>query len=313
MGVYTRNRAFRLYLSSKWGKKGAEFVLEPSPANAFPVDLSTWSGERAVLLDSLVCPTYAGRASAHGDRESAGARLLAVDGASADAPTPAGAPGRAVGPNAAGGNSKFAVVGTASPFPSLDAFLRAHLAARFPARPGRVRQATYLPPRPCEALDRGGRGRAPPPGRTRSGGGGTVVFEIRGNRFCGNVGRWHRSNHVFYVASLPRRERVQTPEERDPGKPLGWLYQKCHDPDCRGFRSEGVALPARVAEDIVAALADCGGSAEDSDGGEEWWERDDPEGDAAALEALEAAEDDMAALEALEAAERSMEAGRARS
>mmetsp|Transcript_16866 Transcript_16866/g.29817 ORF Transcript_16866/g.29817 Transcript_16866/m.29817 type:complete len:435 (-) Transcript_16866:171-1475(-) len=53
LGVYTRNRAFRLYLSSKFGKRQ---VLEPSTTNTFPYDDTTPEQTLTLLESSLVCP-----------------------------------------------------------------------------------------------------------------------------------------------------------------------------------------------------------------------------------------------------------------
>lgn len=48
-----------------------------------------------------------------------------------------------------------------------------------------------------------------------------------GSHWCGNVGRAHASNNVHFVAHL--RE--------------GRFAQKCHDPDCAGYRSPWAPLP----------------------------------------------------------------------
>ena len=41
-----------------------------------------------------------------------------------------------------------------------------------------------------------------------------------GSHFCGNIGRSHASNHVYFVVDFAK----------------GVFAQKCHDPDCGGFR-----------------------------------------------------------------------------
>lgn len=51
-----------------------------------------------------------------------------------------------------------------------------------------------------------------------------------GSHWCGNVGRSHASNNVHYVAHL-----------RD-----GRFAQKCHDPDCAGYRSPWAPLPPQL-------------------------------------------------------------------
>ena len=54
-----------------------------------------------------------------------------------------------------------------------------------------------------------------------------LCYGIAGSRYCGNVGREHKSNGVYYIALVPD----------------GVLYQKCHDPDCRGYRSAPTEIP----------------------------------------------------------------------
>ena len=51
-------------------------------------------------------------------------------------------------------------------------------------------------------------------------GGSLLLLNIRGNRWCGNVGREHRSNGVFFVVDLQQ----------------GTWTQRCYDPDCRHER-----------------------------------------------------------------------------
>ena len=48
-----------------------------------------------------------------------------------------------------------------------------------------------------------------------------------GSHWCGNVGRAHASNNVHYVAHLRG----------------GRFAQKCHDPECGGYRSPWAQLP----------------------------------------------------------------------
>lgn len=56
----------------------------------------------------------------------------------------------------------------------------------------------------------------------------SFVFAIKGGyKFCANVGRHHKSNNVMLIADLKSR----------------CMYQKCFDPDCRGFRSQAWPIP----------------------------------------------------------------------
>lgn len=54
--------------------------------------------------------------------------------------------------------------------------------------------------------------------------------QIGGCRYCFNISREHRGNHIYWVVDLSNRV----------------AYQKCHDPDCRGFRSNDYPLPPFV-------------------------------------------------------------------
>lgn len=56
---------------------------------------------------------------------------------------------------------------------------------------------------------------------------GVVVYNISGNRFCENIMRPHKSNNVMYIVDF-----------RTAG-----FYQKCHDPDCREYRSPLRPIP----------------------------------------------------------------------
>ena len=60
----------------------------------------------------------------------------------------------------------------------------------------------------------------------------TLLYDIGGSRWCGRVGREHRSNHVYYTCHLAR----------------GVVQQGCHDPACRGWRGAETQLPGRVGD-----------------------------------------------------------------
>uniref|UniRef100_A0A1I7XXY9 DNA-directed primase/polymerase protein n=1 Tax=Steinernema glaseri TaxID=37863 RepID=A0A1I7XXY9_9BILA len=53
------------------------------------------------------------------------------------------------------------------------------------------------------------------------------VSSLRGSRYCFNIGREHRSNHVYWVVNIKTFK----------------CFQKCFDPDCAGFRSFEFGLP----------------------------------------------------------------------
>lgn len=59
----------------------------------------------------------------------------------------------------------------------------------------------------------------------------TVIYAIKGGyKYCANIGRHHKSNNVLLVA--------ETKEGR--------MYQRCFDPDCKGFRSDAWDIPKWV-------------------------------------------------------------------
>lgn len=58
----------------------------------------------------------------------------------------------------------------------------------------------------------------------------SVVFNIGGSRYCHRIGRSHRSNHVYYIAELK----------------YGIIYQRCTDPDCKGYRSSPIQIPPEL-------------------------------------------------------------------
>ncbi|KAJ8609026.1 hypothetical protein CTAYLR_008703 [Chrysophaeum taylorii] len=58
-----------------------------------------------------------------------------------------------------------------------------------------------------------------------------LAFHLAGNnRYCERIQRHHKSNNVYLVVDLDTR----------------LLFQRCHDPDCRGFAGFPVPLPPRL-------------------------------------------------------------------
>ena len=57
-----------------------------------------------------------------------------------------------------------------------------------------------------------------------------VIYDIGDNRWCGNIQRQHKSNHIYYVADLR----------------LSQVYQKCHDFECSNYRSKGTPIPPEI-------------------------------------------------------------------
>ncbi|BBN17832.1 DNA-directed primase/polymerase protein [Marchantia polymorpha subsp. ruderalis] len=100
---------------------------------------------------------------------------------------------------------------------------------------------------------------------------GVIVYNISENRFCENIGRPHKSNNVMYIVDF---------------RTAGY-YQKCHDPDCRGYRSPlrpipGHTIPSEYAPSSLTACTTYGEKAvngrdqiklfEDDSEDETWWE-----------------------------------------
>lgn len=54
-----------------------------------------------------------------------------------------------------------------------------------------------------------------------------LIYTIVGNKYCGNIDRQHKSNHIYLVVDLEKRNYVQ----------------KCYDPDCVGYKSNETQIP----------------------------------------------------------------------
>lgn len=57
-----------------------------------------------------------------------------------------------------------------------------------------------------------------------------ILYSIAGSRYCDNVKREHVSNGQFYIVDLNK----------------GTSVQKCFDPDCKGYSSAPISLPAHM-------------------------------------------------------------------
>ncbi|XP_071712039.1 uncharacterized protein [Rutidosis leptorrhynchoides] len=67
---------------------------------------------------------------------------------------------------------------------------------------------------------------------------GLMVYSMLRNRFCERIGRQHKSNHVMYVVDLQKAT----------------YYQKCYDPDCRGYRSPLRPVPPEAFPDSFSYM-----------------------------------------------------------
>jgi len=62
-----------------------------------------------------------------------------------------------------------------------------------------------------------------------------IIYNTLRSRYCENIGREHKSNHVFYIVDFQRAA----------------YYQKCHDPDCQGYRSPLRPVPWDVVPELM--------------------------------------------------------------
>ena len=76
----------------------------------------------------------------------------------------------------------------------------------------------------------------------------TIILNLTSNRYCDNVKRQHKSNGVFLVVDVK----------------LGYFYQKCYDPDCRHFRGDSHVLPLDVMAELNSVFECCCGDEEES-------------------------------------------------
>ncbi|CAK9869460.1 unnamed protein product [Sphagnum jensenii] len=219
LGVYTRNRSFRLPFSSKAGKTA--LLL---PTRRFRCSNL---GEYQVFMDSLIC------------RLDQGCLKLLTFGNEVRSMSWKPEPTTALQePGISGQSGK-------SPFPSLEVFVES--IACIGDVQGRIRSWYWFSEH------------------------GVVVYNITGNRFCERIGRQHKSNNVMYIVDF-----------RTAG-----FYQKCHDPDCRGYQSPLRPIPrhtippqfplstASVLESQQAftlrSLEEGGGEIQDGDD-KAWWD-----------------------------------------
>ena len=107
----------------------------------------------------------------------------------------------------------------ASPFPALDEFVCQHVNRN--GAPGHV--SSWAITHTSDHSDRNGI----ISGTTY---GFKMTYQIAGNKFCARIGRQHKSNHIMIVVDCTR----------------GCMCQRCWDPDCRGFSSNEIVVPALV-------------------------------------------------------------------
>ncbi|DBB12653.1 hypothetical protein WJX82_001501 [Trebouxia sp. C0006] len=186
-GVYTRNRAFRLYLSSKAGKSS---ILIPT--GRFPNGAHS---QKHIFMQSLICKVEPGVQLLHCFQ---GNEL-----------------GQPKGRHSTSALQRSAAASQASTGPS-----------------------------PCPCLDRFVTSKCNQGGVQGSIRSwvlwddiGVFLYNIKDNRWCGNIGRAHKSNGIYLIVDLQ----------------AGVWYQRCYDRECGNYRSETMPLPAELVRECSQA------------------------------------------------------------
>jgi len=178
-GVYTKNRNFRLFLSSKYGKQTRLGVSGHDLATVRMLEnnheVKSFQVEREIFLNSLVTNMPVGaRILEYGESAAVHKKMEPKRSTSIT-------------------SRPLSKSGSESPFVEVDGFVRKLV------EPGFIRKWTYIQE------------------------GSLLVYEIGGTRYCGNIGRQHKSNNIRFICNLER----------------GVVNQMCHDPDCSDYRSTG--------------------------------------------------------------------------
>ncbi|XP_020512460.2 DNA-directed primase/polymerase protein [Labrus bergylta] len=195
LGVYTRNRNFRLYKSSKVGKNAAFNVADDNTFTAKPE--KGVSVEESVFLASLVCNV-----------SFTGQRILTWDIPEMKESKTSGCQNQ----SGSASNSDPISGYLSSPHQEVDNFVLTVVQKN--GIHGGIRRWNYFA---AEQL---------------------LVYDISKYRWCENVDRFHKSNNIMIVVDL--KEEV-------------W-YQKCHDPQCRNFRSSSYPLPQEICVSYILTL-----------------------------------------------------------
>ncbi|XP_029287277.1 DNA-directed primase/polymerase protein isoform X2 [Cottoperca gobio] len=195
LGVYTKNRNFRLYKSSKVGKNAAFTVADDNKFTDKPE--KGISEEESVFLASLVC-----------NISFTGQRILTSDIPETKESKTSGSPRQQESATDPGLLSGY----LSSPYQEVDNFVLTVVTKD--GVHGSIRRWNYFA---AEQL---------------------VVYDIAKYRWCENVKRFHKSNNVMIVVDL---------------KEEAW-YQKCHDPECRNFRSSSYPLPQEICVSYIMTL-----------------------------------------------------------
>ncbi|GLD94207.1 hypothetical protein PINS_up002818 [Pythium insidiosum] len=230
MGVYTRNRMFRILGSSKYRK---DAVLRPTSSwRNDPTEQTASSDEEELFHRSLVCPFS--RRDAFFDHKRMPGVLLRYEGAGTLKRFGVG-PARPLST----GVSLKSIESRTSVYPQLDAFILS--IATTGGIQGEIRAVHQLyPALPAEGSDRVTESTTATTSSTHPVEPVKIVYHMMRNRWCENIGRPHKSNNVMFVVDLIQRVVVQ----------------RCHDPRCQAmdYRSEPQPLPAALSLDHTMML-----------------------------------------------------------
>ncbi|WPT14083.1 DNA-directed primase/polymerase protein [Picochlorum sp. SENEW3] len=200
--VYTKNRHFRLVYSCKGGRKASlmpthRFAMArqplPTPAQIFKETMVTGVDPSATLLSVRPLHQFS---SSKVQKAGVGTSNIRIDRGMVKKDA------KDMLPDAAAMKKLQSIANAAIPF--IEQF-----GAKRAGRPTTVRTVQIC------------------------GGNGRVAYSMLGDgaHYCGNIGRDHQSNFIYYVANFST---------------LG-LVQKCYDPDCRKYKSAVFDIPTKFA------------------------------------------------------------------
>ena len=200
-GVYTRNRNFRLFLSSKAGISDRCRILKISPDNEFvPKNPIGASIDKAFFLSSLISNVF-----------EAAPLITAKELPYVDIPRPK----QWQNDNVA--VKEHCIAASVEDFnrlyPKFIKYFKRVFFDRDNKIQGRIRGIPSFSP---------------------FRGNGVIVFTVDHYRYCSNIKRHHKSNHIYIVVDKNREV---------------W-YQKCHDIDCKDYSTMQQPLPAGVVREI---------------------------------------------------------------
>jgi len=158
LAVYSRNRNFRIYKSTKFGK---ETPLLLSSQNAFP-----FKTEKELFLQSLICNVSTPKETHLTFEESVDMNRILPFGRRINYSTDVIQKGDRVTET------------NSSPFPRIDKFVAEFLKTRKGSNCGYLRNWLYF---------------------EKSG---LLVYSVANNRYCENIGREHKSNHIMLCVDL---------------------------------------------------------------------------------------------------------------